>query len=156
MSTFRSELAKKCRLFTLIGLGLGILFGLSPDFKSAFFYGGMYFFIKAAEGIVFGAIVGLLFGALNYAYEKSAWLRPIAGAMLCFIIGFLLVGFWGFMYEADHAWELRTASRSPESIQIELALRDGFWGGLIGAGLGLAAGAVDQLIHHKRLGNLIC
>src|SRR6516225_8390448 len=112
MSTFKSELAKKCRLFTLIGLGLGILFGLAPDFKSAAFYGEMYFFIKAVEGALFGAILGLLFGVSNYAYEKSAWLRPIAGALLCFIIGFLLVGLWGFLNEADHAWELRTASRS--------------------------------------------
>jgi hypothetical protein len=151
MSTFNSELAKKCRFFTLIGLGLGVFFGLLPDSKAATIYGPMYFFIKAVEGIIFGAILGLLFGILNYVYEKSSWLRPILGAMLCFTIGFLLVGIWGFIYEADHAWELRSASRSPESIQIELAFRDGLWGGLIGAGLGLVAGIIDQLVQRKRL-----
>jgi len=156
MSGFRSELAKKCGLFTLIGLGLGILFGLFPDFKSRFFYGEeMYFVIKTIEGALFGAILGLVFGILNYAYERSRRLRPIVGALLCFFVGYLLVGLWAFMYESDHGG-VATKIRSAESMQIELALRDGLWGGLIGAGLGLVAGAVDQLIQRKRSGNSIC
>jgi hypothetical protein len=149
MSSWKDELFKKCKLCTSIGLALGLLFGLFPDSKTASIYGPEYMFFKVIEGLVFGAVLGILFGTLNIVYRNCTWQKPFVGTFVCFLLGFLLAGFWGYMKEGDKAWELRTATRTPEVIHFQLAMRDGLLGGLVGTGLGAIAGS----IHHFRLRN---
>jgi hypothetical protein len=74
--SWKSEVDKKGRLFAFIGLAIGFLFGIFPDWKTAHIYGPGYLLIKAMEGLLFGFILGVLFGTLNHLYQKSPGPRP--------------------------------------------------------------------------------
>jgi hypothetical protein len=129
-------------VYALIFAGLGSVIGYllgAQDFK--FPDRGTTGLLK---GVILGALAGLLVMGLSHFYHAIR-LRPIGGAIVCLILGVMIGALVGLYNANQREWENSRVNPAPDKLALEIDTPI-LWGGIIGIGVGLLFGAVDQVL----------